>query len=314
MKSKCLYCYKETDGSDFHEKCSKAFFGTSKPPILGYAYNEMAEMAKSIIERSIAIPGVQPKLSLSLLKEKQSNSKQARLTVVDALDGNYILKPPTDAHPELPENEHVTMRIAEAFRIPAVPSTLIRLASGELSYITRRIDRSNDGTKIHMLDMFQILEAFDKYKGSMERIAKALHEYSARPLLDKLRFFELALFCYLTGNNDMHLKNFSMIKGGSDWHLAPAYDLLNVSIANPDDPEELALTLKGKKRKLQRTHFETFGLELGLTEKQLTNVFKRFTQNKETALSWVRASFLSPEMQEAYITLLTERYRNFGLS
>lgn len=314
MKNKCLYCYKETNGSDFHEKCSRAFFGTLQPPLLEYAYNEMAEMAKSIIERSIAIPGVQPKLSLSLVKEKQSGGKQARLTVVGTLDGNYVLKPPTGAFPELPANEHVTMRIAEALRIPVVTSTLIRLSSGELSYITRRIDRSNDGTKIHMLDMYQILEAFDKYKGSMERVAKALNDYSTRPLLDKLRFFELALFCYLSGNNDMHLKNFSMIKNGDDWYLAPAYDLLNVSIANPDDPEELALTLKGKKRKIQRIHFETFGLELGLTEKQLTNVFKRFVQNKETALTWIRSSFLSPEMQEAYITLLTERYRNFGLS
>lgn len=314
MKNKCLYCYKETDGSDFHEKCSRAFFGTSQPPLLEYAYNEMAEMAKSIVERSIAIPGVQPKLSLSLVKEKQSGGKQARLTVVGALDGNYVLKPPTGAYPELPANEHVTMRIAESLRIPVVTSTLIRLSSGELSYITRRIDRSNDGTKIHMLDMYQILEAFDKYKGSMERVAKALNNYSARPLLDKLRFFELALFCYLSGNNDMHLKNFSMIKNGNDWYLAPAYDLLNVSIANPGDPEELALTLKGKKRNIQRIHFETFGLELGLTEKQLTNVFKRFVQNKKTALAWIRSSFLSPEMQEAYITLLTERYRNFGLS
>ncbi len=314
MKNKCLYCYKETDGRDFHEKCSRAFFGTSQPPLLEYAYNEMAEMAKSIVERSIAIPGVQPKLSLSLVKEVQSNGNRARLTVVGALDGNYVLKPPTGAYPELPANEHVTMRIAEALRIPVVTSTLIRLSSGELSYITRRIDRSNDGTKIHMLDMYQILEAFDKYKGSMERVAKALNDYSARPLLDKLRFFELALFCYLSGNNDMHLKNFSMIKNGDDWYLAPAYDLLNVSIANPDDPEELALTLKGKKRKIQRIHFETFGLELGLTEKQLTNVFKRFEQDKKTALAWIRSSFLSPEMQEAYITLLTERYQNFGLS
>ena len=111
----------------------------------------------------------------------------------------------------MPENEHVTMRIAEeAFAMRTVPSSLIRLASGELAYITKRIDRTSDGEKIHMLDMFQILEAFDKYKSSMERVGKAITAYSSSTLLDQSYFFELTLFSYLTGNNDMHLKNFSM--------------------------------------------------------------------------------------------------------
>jgi serine/threonine-protein kinase HipA len=158
------------------------------------------------------------------------------------MGGNFIFKPPSEYFPEMPENEHVTMRIAEVFGIKVVESSLIRLESGELSYITKRIDRTTNGEKIHMIDMFQIIEAFDKYKSSMERIGKVLQQHSENTLLDLVSFFELTLFSFITGNNDMHLKNFSMIKTHSGWSLSPAYDLLNVRIANQEDNEELALT------------------------------------------------------------------------
>ncbi len=308
MKHKCLYCYQplETSG-DFHEKCAKQFFGTSEVPILTYSLNDMSELAKQVVERSVAVPGVQPKLSMSMIKEK-TDGPENRLTVVGALGGNYIFKPPSEHFPEMPENEHVTMRIAEAFGIKVVESSLIRLQSGELSYITKRIDRTIKGEKIHMIDMFQITEAFDKYKSSMEKVGKALRENSDNTLLDLLSFFELSLFSFLTGNNDMHLKNFSMIKTRSGWTLSPAYDLLNVRIANPDDKEELALTLGGKKKKLNRVYFERFGEGLGLTPKQIQGVFKRFEKNKEKAFTWIDQSFLSNIMKEAYLDILNERY------
>src|SRR5690606_35712145 len=121
------------------------------------------------------------------------------------------LKPPHADYPEMPQNEHLTMQIADLFGLKVVPSCLIRLSSGELAYITKRIDRAAEGEKIHMLDMFQILEAFDKYKSSMERVGKAIAKYAENTLLDLSNFFELTVFCFLTGNNDMHLKNFSMI-------------------------------------------------------------------------------------------------------
>ncbi|MEN9440874.1 MAG: hypothetical protein RLZ33_950 [Bacteroidota bacterium] len=308
MKHKCLYCYQplETSG-DFHEKCAKQFFGTSEVPILTYSLNDMSELAKQVVERSVAVPGVQPKLSMSMIKEK-TDGPENRLTVVGALGGNYIFKPPSEHFPEMPENEHVTMRIAEAFGIKVVESSLIRLQSGELSYITKRIDRTIKREKIHMIDMFQITEAFDKYKSSMEKVGKALRENSDNTLLDLLSFFELSLFSFLTGNNDMHLKNFSMIKTRSGWTLSPAYDLLNVRIANPDDKEELALTLGGKKKKLNRVYFERFGEGLGLTPKQIQGVFKRFEKNKEKAITWIDQSFLSNIMKEAYLDILNERY------
>lgn len=308
MKHKCLYCYKDLKGeTDFHESCSLEFFGTKVPPKLEYSLEQMSELAKDIVERSVSVPGVQPKLSMSLINEVQG-AGNFRLTVVGALGGNYIFKPPSLDYPEMPQNEHVTMRIAESFGIQTVPSSLIRLQSGELSYITKRIDRTEDGQKIHMLDMFQITEAFDKYKSSMEKIGKALDTYSDNTVLDKIFFFELALFGFLTGNNDMHLKNFSMIQSASGWLLAPAYDLLNVVIVNPEDKEELALTLEGKKSKLKRDHFKSLGKGLGLTDKQIQGVFNRFYKKKNDAMKWINASFLSVEMKEKYKTVLLERY------
>lgn len=311
MKNKkCLYCYNELEANaagDFHEQCSLFFFGTKEPPTFEHSLKQMAALAKNVVERSVAVPGVQPKLSLSVINDTMQVGSKGRLTVVGALGGNYIFKPPSDQFPEMPENEHLTMRIAEAFGINTVPSSLIRLQSGELSYITKRIDRTPSGEKIHMLDMFQITEAFDKYKSSMEKIGKAIDAYSSNTLLDKVYFLELAIFSFLTGNNDMHLKNFSMINSGELWTLAPAYDLLNVAIVNPEDPEELALTLEGKKKKLKWEHFERLGLQLDLNEKQIKGIAKRFQKNKAIAIEWINNSFLSNEFKNKYKNLLEER-------
>ena len=306
--SKCLYCYGELlHEKDFHATCSLSFFGLKRTPTLDYTINQMEDLAKNVVERSIAVPGVQAKLSLSLIKEANEKS-DSRLTVVGALGGNYIFKPPSKDYSEMPENEHVSMKIAESFGINTVPSSLIRLQSGELSYITKRVDRSIQGEKIHMIDMFQITEAFDKYKSSMEKIGKAINSFSTNPLLDVLFFFEITLFSFLTGNNDMHLKNFSMVESISGWTLSPAYDLLNVSIINPGDTEELALTIQGKKRKLTKENFIQLAKDLGLTPKQIEGVFKRFIKNKEKAFNWIDSSFLSTEMKEQYKNVLLKRY------
>lgn len=314
MKNKkCLYCYKELNihiGGDFHENCSLEFFGTFQQPIFEHSLEQMAELAKNVVERSVTIPGVQPKLSLSLVKDTLDDNAKGRLTIVGALGGNYIFKPPSHSYPETPENEHVTMRIAEAFGINVVKSSLIRMLSGELAYITKRIDRTETGEKIHMLDMFQITEAFDKYRSSMEKIGKALDEHSDNTLLDKVYFLELSVFSFLTGNNDMHLKNFSMIDAGGRWTLSPAYDLLNVVILNPEDTEELALTLEGKKKKLKWFHFEHLGQTMGLNDKQINSIAKRFQKNKKLAFNWIDNSFLSEEYKDKYKELIESRYAN----
>lgn len=314
MKNRCLYCYEPVkDRHDFHEKCSLEFFGTRTPPVIDYSLDQMDELAKKVVERSVAVPGVQAKLSMSIVKETKGKS-DTRLTVVGALGGQYILKPPSERFPEMPENEHVTMRIAETFGIRVVPSSLIRLASGEFSYITKRVDRTETGEKIHMIDMFQVTEAFDKYKSSMEKVGKAIDSYSDNTLLDKIFYFELTLFSFLTGNNDMHLKNFSLIESRSGWVLSPAYDLLNVSIVNPDDEEEFALTLGGKKKKLKHEHFEQLGTGLGLNDKQMEGALKRIVKNKPKAMDLLDRSFLSDQMKISYKEMIEKRYAQIELA
>lgn len=305
--SKCLYCYKEVaSGDDFHTQCSMLFFGVEKAPRIEYSLDEMSALAKQVVERSVSVPGVQPKLSMSFNTE---NKKDQRLTVVGALGGNYIFKPPSENYPEMPANEHLTMKMAALFNIDVVPHSLIRLASGKLSYITKRIDRNEDGSKIHIIDMFQVIEAFDKYRGSMERIGKAIHKYADNTFLDILRFYELTVFSYLTGNNDMHLKNFSMLKTSYGWALSPAYDLLNIAIVNPQDTDELALTIAGKRKKINKKILTDFGMDLGLSKKQINSVYKRFTDLQGEAVALTKTSFLSDNMQDNYNELLKNRYQ-----
>ena len=142
----------------------------------------------------------------------------------------------------------------------------------------------------------------------MEKIAAAIKTYSDNTLLDSLRFFEISLFSFLTGNNDMHLKNFSMITREKQWFLSPSYDLLNSTIANPEDKEELALTLQGKKSGLTRQNFEYLARYLDLNHRQIAKTFDRFLDKKPLAFSWINQSFLSPAYQEKYKVLLSDRY------
>jgi serine/threonine-protein kinase HipA len=307
--NKCLYCYEVLDGeTDYHTKCSLAFYGNIKAPLLPYTLNDMAILAKEIIERSIAVPGVQPKLSLNTIANSLQKDKSSRLTVVGALEGAYILKPPSDHYPQMPANESVTMHIAALMGINVVPNSLIKLQSGELCYITKRIDRADDGNKIHLLDMFQITEAFDKYRSSYEKVSKAVIAYCANTVLDALHLWELCIFCYITANNDMHLKNFSLIKVKSSWQLCPAYDLLNVQLVNPDDKEELALTLNGKKSKIKVAHFMDWGIAMGLTIRQMENSLEHYTKQKEKIFQIIEKSFLSTAFNETYKSILIEKF------
>lgn len=307
---KCLYCYKELDDiheGDYHPKCSKAFYGTEYAPVLPYQLSEMEKLAKEAAALSITVPGVQPKLSLGWIKKELENGHQGRLTIMDALEGNYILKPQNAQYPQMPENEHLSMKLAALFKIDIVPVNMIRLASGELCYITKRMDRNPDGSKNHMIDFLQILELEDKYKGTMETIGKTIGELSANTLLDKLRFFELTLFNYIIGNNDMHLKNFSMRLWDQGWTLSPAYDLLNVKILLPKDKEDMALMLGGKKMNFSKGYFNRFGEALKLNEKQINSVFKKLNTWLPIAIQLIDVSFLNDNNKVEYKNLITQR-------
>ena len=303
---KCLYCYKELEEGqkDFHPRCTRKFFGTKDVPLLEYKHEDLDQLAEQVIRAQTSLTGVQPKLSLNLNKHDGCD----RLTIV-GLWGDYIFKPQTESYPQLPENEDLTMHLAEVAKIHVVPHSLIRLADGRLGYITRRIDRTSNGEKIDMEDMCQLTQhpTEYKYKGSHEQIAKTILQYSNTPRLDLTNYMQLLLFCFVTGNNDMHLKNFSLYRPAEGYQLTPAYDLLNVAIANPQDKEELALTLSGKKTKLRMNDFMKAAKTMGLEE----NVVQRLIAGLHKALpKWqqlIQESFLSEEQKQAYEELIVSR-------
>ncbi|TKG93819.1 type II toxin-antitoxin system HipA family toxin [Puteibacter caeruleilacunae] len=306
----CLICYKPLKHGqiDYHPACVKKMFGTSKAPVLPYSLEEMEKVALKVLERSVTVPGVQAKLSLNLQRKQ---NQPDRLTLV-GLWGNYILKPPTNRYPQLPENESLTMKMAEVFKISTVPNALIRLQSGELAYITRRIDRENKNQKLHMEDMCQLTGRLteDKYKGSMEQIGKVILKYSSFPKLDALTLFDLALYSFLTGNADMHLKNFSLLyTNEGPITLSPAYDLLSTRLVIPkkDDPEEMALMLNGRKSRFKLQDFIQFSQYLRLNDKQIENSFTRFKRGFSKAILLIENSFLNDELKQQYINLLTTR-------
>jgi serine/threonine-protein kinase HipA len=313
---KCLYCYHaldETDVGDYHTKCIKAFYGISEAPVLPYRLEEMEKWASEAAKLSISVPGVQPKLSLGWIKKGLENGHQARLTIMDALEGQYILKPQNIKYAQMPENEHLSMKLAALFKIDVVPHNMIRLESGELCYITKRIDRNNDGSKNHIIDFLQLLELEDKYKGTMEMLGKKVGEFSANTQLDKLRFFELAIFNYVIGNNDMHLKNFSLWKKENRWTLSPAYDLLNVRLALPSDKDDTALLFGGKTRNFNKLYFDRFGEVLNLNEKQINSVYKRILRWLPQAVIMIEMSFLTEKSQNTYKNLVTKRVGQFAM-
>jgi len=304
---RCLYCYQplEQGQIDFHPQCSKKIFGTAIPPVLAYSKVDIESLALEVVRSQITITGVQPKLSLDLEKEKGG---EKRFTIV-GLWGGYILKPQTEHYSNLPENEDLTMHLAELAKIKTVPHSLIRFNDGSLAYITKRIDRDSKGNKIPMEDMCQLTEKLteQKYKGSHEQIAKKIVEHSAYPVLDLINYFEVLLFCYLTGNADMHLKNFSLYKGTGEYTFAPAYDLLSTKLAMPEDNEELALTLNGKKRKLKRTDFDNLLKSFKVDEKAIENVYEKFRKVLPQWYDFIDTSFLTEPMKKEYKQLIQSR-------
>lgn len=283
------------------------FFGTKEIPQLNYTSNDLEKLAIQVIQDQTSLTGVQPKLSLHLNEYEGSQ----RLTIV-GLWGGFICKPQTLQFEQMPETEDLTMHLAELARIDVVPHTLIRMADDALCYLTRRIDRTATGEKIAMEDMCQLTErqTEHKYKSSYERIAKAIGQYSSIPKMDITNYFEVILFSWITGNNDMHLKNFSLYEPYDGMiRLAPAYDLINAAILNPKDDEELALTLNGKKKKLKHSDFIVAGLTMGLERKTIERLILKYAKLFPKMYTVINNSFLNEELKNKYIELLKERLK-----
>jgi len=281
--SKCLYCYKELEPGevDFHKSCCRKFFGTTTVPALDYTREEMDELAAQVIKSQTTLTGVQPKLSLNLDKHKDSQ----KLTIV-GLWGGYIFKPQSERFAMLPENEDLTMHLAEIAKLKIVPHTLIRMKDGSIGYLTKRIDRTKKGDKIAMEDMCQLTErqTEHKYRSSYEQIGKAIRKYSTYPQLDMVDFLELVYFSWLTGNNDMHLKNFSLY-------------------------EELALNLNGKKKHLMDSDFVAAFRTCGVPEIVFDRIKKKYLALLPKFEEEIQRSFLSEDLKASYIELLHRRMK-----
>lgn len=312
----CLCCgkpLKTEEPSGWHKSCIRRFFGTTVIPELEIDDDALERLAVETTGKGLTIPGVQKKLSLHLMSE----GRRPRLTLVNYPTG-FILKPQVEEFRALPEAEQLVMSMADEAGISTVPHALVR-GSGCLAYITRRVDRVFEKDKVKMLAMEDFCQldlrlTQDKYKGSYERCAKVIERYSSRKGLDLSELFYRLVFFFITGNSDMHLKNFSLIetaeRSGS-YILSPAYDLLPVNVIMPEDKEQTALALNGNKQNIRRKDFFIFAEECGITHISAEKIINKLVSMKPEFLSMCEDSLLPEDMKEQFSLLIEERCRVF---
>ena len=306
---RCLCCYQPLNEGekDYHPRCAKRFFGQASVPILPYTRKDINQLARVVVESRTTVTGVQAKLSMDL--EHDVYGRAQRLTIVGVM-GRYILKPQTEQFEHLPEIEDLTMHLAEIAHIPTVPHTLIRFEDGELNYITRRIDRTNNGQKLPMEDMCQLSGRLteQKYQASYETIARLIDRYSSVPKLDMINFWEQVVFSWIVGNADMHLKNFSLISEKPNKHvLSPTYDQVSTAIVMPENTDELALPLNGFQKKLLAMDFVQAMENTGLTNQMAQRILNRFVSLQEKWFSCIDDSFISDAQKAQFKELINKR-------
>jgi len=279
-------------------------------PVMPYTRDNMHELAEKVIRNSTSVTGVQAKMSLDV--DKGGKHEPARFTIV-GLWGKYIFKPESPRYHQLPQLEDLTMRMATIAGIKTVPHTLVRLADKELGYLSRRIDRDSRGHSISMLDMCQLSNRLTehKYDGTYVQLAKVIKNLSDVPLLDVQRFWDIVIFSWITGNSDMHCKNFSMIDENRDgtYRLAPAYDLLPVLLIDKSDNEEMAMTFEigGRKNGFSRKTFLRAMMESGIEEKVASKMIVRLCSHEKAWFEAIESSFTSEELKKDYKDLITSR-------
>ena len=309
---KCLCCNKELNNasgielqSGWHEKCIRAFFGTKELPELDLSREALEDLANRTVNKGLTVPGVQKKLSLHL----DSVEKTSRLTVVDYPAG-YILKPASDDFDCLPEAEFLVMTMAREAGIKTVPNGLLRFGDS-FAYITKRIDRPN-GRQYAMEDFCQLsgrLSA-DKYKGSCENCVKIINRYTTNLGIDLSEFFIRIIFCFISGNSDMHYKNFSLIEknpGSREFMLSAAYDLLPVNVIMPADTEETALSLNGKRKNLRKNDFLALAANAGISQSVANKLIKSVVGKSDRYTELIKESYISDSMKDSFINLVRER-------
>ncbi len=308
----CLCCGKSlrsTSSSQWHQSCIQKFFGTESLPGLEITEKEVENLALEATSKGYSVPGVQKKLSLHLF----SSTVNPRLTLVNYPSG-YILKPQVSHFPALPEAEHLVMCMAEAVGIATVPHALLQGKSA-LAYITKRIDRISTKDSLQVLAMEDFCQldyrlTQDKYKGSYERCAKIIRRYSSRTGIDMTEFYLRILFSFVVGNSDMHLKNFSLIEtaeGSGTYILSAAYDLLPVNVLIPEDTDQLALSMNGKRKNLHRNDFLKFADSCGIERRVAQRLIQMIMSKHAKLIAMTQQSLLPEAMQENLLHLMEER-------
>lgn len=311
---KCLCCGKPLTPNDhggWHKRCVRKFFGTDTLPALDLTEEALQSYAVKTVFKGLTVPGVQRKMSLHL-----EHTDTPRLTLVDYPTG-YILKPQSPEYPCLPEAEDLAMRIAEHVGVKTVPHALLYI-DGQYAYITKRIDRFIEGKqqatvqKYAMEDFCQLDERLtrDKYRGSYERCAKIISRYSSRKGLDLSELFLRLVISFVTGNSDMHLKNFSLIETvpkSAQYILSEAYDLLPVNLMLPADKEEFALTMNGKKAHLHRNDFLHFAKSCDIPRTAAEKIVRSVLAAEQDFMTLCDESYLPEDMQQSQKEIMTAR-------
>jgi serine/threonine-protein kinase HipA len=251
----------------------------------------------------MSIQGVQPKYSAIL------NIKDQCFDIVDS-SGRYILKPQHDYFESLPENEALTMKLAQIVGLEVPLHGLLYSIDQSMTYFIKRFDREKK-YKFAVEDFAQLSghSRETKYDSSLERIVDVVEQYCTFPMIEKVKLLKLTLFNFLTGNEDMHLKNYSLITKNNIVTLSPCYDLINTTIAQPNTKEEFALPLHGKKNNLKRKDLiDYFAKErLKLNDTIIQKTINEFINIQTTWHETIQISFLNPSLQAHYIALLEER-------
>lgn len=309
----CLCCGKplRTEDTHFgwHKSCIRRFFGTIELPEIAIDEATFEALATESTNKGYTVPGVQKKLSLHLFAEGNT----PRLTLVNYPTG-YILKPQVSEFEALPQAEHLVMGMADAAGISTVPHALI-MGKDSPAYITKRVDRIFMKNKMQMLAMEDFCQldlrlTQDKYKGSYERCAKIIERYSSRKGLDITELYLRLVFSFLVGNSDMHLKNFSLLEteeGSGKYVLSPAYDLLPVNVIMPEDKEQFALAMNGKKTHIRRKDFLVFAEECAMTRSSAKKMIAMLVSKKEKLLAVCQNSLLPEHLKERLASLIEER-------
>jgi serine/threonine-protein kinase HipA len=302
--NRCLITYEPTEGEGDYSARGLKLLDRNLASLAPLGYTA-AEQRQEALERAgrMSIQGVQLKLSAVL------KARAGMFEVVDR-NGRFILKPPSLDFPELPENEDLTMRLAAAVGIEVPVHGLVRARDRSLTYFIKRFDRAGR-SRVPLEDFAQLSGASreTKYDSSMEKVAGVVDRFCTFPAIERIKLFERTLFSFLTGNEDMHLKNFSLITRRERIDLAPAYDLVNTTIALKHPQEEIALPLRGKRSKL--TGNDLFGYfaqeRLHLNQRVLAEMLERFQTAFPLWHELIATSFLSPKKKTAYAGLLAER-------